>query len=115
MALAPEGDMLLITTPFVVRAQTSGSEASPEDHEGLTKRDQETLELLARLQRESERPVMVVDRGWSPMGGSESSPELLQAAYENGIGIYPSMERAARAVELLLTWRRRRGGLPEII
>lgn len=117
MALAPEGDMLLMTSPFGPRTGRSGSngDAEPEEQEEVTPRQRETLDLLARLQRKSERPVMVVDRGWSPMGGEEALPALLQAAYESGVGIYPSMERAARAVELLLTWRRRREGLPAII
>ncbi|MFQ5382128.1 MAG: CoA-binding protein [Dehalococcoidia bacterium] len=119
VALAPEGDMLLMTTPFRSRTGRPGSrdgdDAGPEEQEGITEAEKETLELLARLQGESERPVIVVDRSWTPMGGASSPPALLQAALEKGIGIYPSMERAARAVELLLTWRRRRAGLPEII
>ena len=37
-----------------------------------------------------------------------------QPAYERGVGVFPTLERAARAVATLLEWRRRREGLPEL-
>ena len=37
-----------------------------------------------------------------------------QPAYERGVAVFPTLERAARAVATLLEWRRRREGLPEL-
>ncbi len=37
-----------------------------------------------------------------------------EPAYERGVAVFPSLERAARAVATLLEWRRRREGLPEL-
>ena len=40
---------------------------------------------------------------------------VLRLAVEQGVAVFPSMPRAARAVEVLLRWRRDREGLPEIL
>ncbi len=39
---------------------------------------------------------------------------LLEQALERGIAVLPDVQRAARAVRLILDWRARRQGLPEL-
>ena len=39
---------------------------------------------------------------------------LSGAAYRKGIGVYPSVARAARAVARILDWKAYREGLPDI-
>ena len=37
-----------------------------------------------------------------------------QEAYRAGVGTYPTVARAARAIALVLRWRERRQGLPAL-
>ena len=39
---------------------------------------------------------------------------MSEAAYREGIGIYPSVARAARTVAQMLDWKAYRHGLPDI-
>ncbi len=44
-----------------------------------------------------------------------STDAFTQAAYRQGVGIYPGVARAARTVAQVLEWRRFRKGLPDIL
>lgn len=71
---------------------------------------------MRRLQDETGTPVVGVLRGGrmaSMMG--VNTDFFLQAAYREGIGIYPSVTRAARTVAQVLEWRKYREGLPDIL
>jgi hypothetical protein len=46
------------------------------------------------------------------MGQNEDA--LYEAAYRHGIGLYPSVARAARTVARMLEWKAGRVGLPEL-
>ncbi len=91
----------------------SDDETPPEEREDLAKKHaQEAAEALVRLQDETGKPFVIVqrDQGWMP----NASSAYPLAAYEHGIGVFSDVPRAARAVRLMLEWRRRREGLPEI-
>ncbi|MGE3858334.1 MAG: CoA-binding protein [Dehalococcoidia bacterium] len=73
----------------------------------------ENAQMLERLQRQTGTAFVVItrDRGAPPPG----TEVFLQACYERGVAVYPSVARAARAVSLVRRWRARREGLPEIL
>jgi acyl-CoA synthetase (NDP forming) len=73
----------------------------------------ENAQMLERLQRQSGTAFIVItrDRGAPPPG----TEVFLQACYERGVAVYPSVARAARAVSLVRRWRARREGLPDIL
>jgi acyl-CoA synthetase (NDP forming) len=67
---------------------------------------------LAELQEETGVPFVGLLR--SRGGPDDLMDEFTTAAYARGIGVYPSIHRAARAVALIRRWRARREGLPGI-
>ena len=101
------------------QTQESGDEETPEQEmdrarEGL-ERERKILGRLAELQRETGRPILGIRpprRAQLPRGVEDT---LLPYAYEEGLAIFPSVPRAARAAQLILEWRRRREGLPAIV
>ena len=80
-----------------------------QDHSRDARRRQ--LELTAdeldRIAREYHVPIALILR-------EANIEDAGQPAYERGVGVFPTLERAARAVATLLEWRRRREGLPEL-
>jgi len=85
--------------------------AARETSENSTKAAQQMLSL----QEDTGTPVIGVMRSGRMarmMGQSKSA--MSEAAYKNGIGIYPSVARAARTVAQVLDWKAYREGLPDI-
>jgi acyl-CoA synthetase (NDP forming) len=72
----------------------------------------EAADQLAALQSETDVPFVGLLRSRS--GPGELHDEFAAAAYERGIGVYPTIHRAARAVGLIRRWRARREGLPAL-
>jgi acyl-CoA synthetase (NDP forming) len=70
------------------------------------------LDLLVSLQGETKVPFLIVQRD-SPFEGARGSA-YQEAAYQRGIGVFSDVPRAARSVRLMLDWRARREGLPDI-
>jgi acyl-CoA synthetase (NDP forming) len=70
------------------------------------------VDLLVNLQDETKVPFVVVQRdsGFEGVRGLAHQ----QAAYQRGIAVFPDVPRAARSVRLILEWRTRREGLPDI-
>jgi acyl-CoA synthetase (NDP forming) len=71
---------------------------------------------MKRLQEDTGTPVVGVLRNGrmaSMMGINTES--LWPAVYREGIGMYPSVRRAARTVAQILAWRKYRVGLPDIL
>ena len=66
-----------------------------------------TADELDRIAQEHHVPVALVLR-------EAQIEDAGQPAYERGVAVFPTLERAARAVATLLEWRRRREGLPEL-
>ena len=92
---------------------------SPPDPEAAAKEMTETATKAAQqmlsLQDDTGTPVIGVLRsgGMARMMG-QSTGALSEAAYRKGIGLYPSVARAARTVAQILDWKAYRKGLPEI-
>ena len=74
----------------------------------------ETLQarFLADLQRRSGRPMVVLHRGRE--SDHPSAIAFTEEAYGRDLGVFFTVPRAARAVQLLLEWRARRAGLPQL-
>lgn len=93
---------------------------SPKESKGEKKEMEEIAKKSARqmrrLQEETGTPIVGILRSgrMAQMMGLRTD-SFNQAAYREGIGIYPSVERAARTVALVLEWRNYRKGLPDIL
>ena len=119
-AHAPGVDVLFVTTgsmPSWIDPPARGD--GPIDPERQRRREErrllaekQAMQDLIDLQAESERPVVGVRRA----RGVERwlTDEVLALAYGNGLGVFPSVPRAARTVGQLVEWRARREGLPEL-
>ena len=84
--------------------------APDADIEVLRRRATEQAERLGRLQAECDIPIVVLTRG-TP---HEILEHFQHEAYRNGVAAFPTIHRAARAISVILEWRARRTGLPEI-
>jgi acetyltransferase len=108
-AHAPGVDFFLTTMGAAagpVPTGVPGGSATGEQH---TRR---AIEAVAELQASSGRPIASANRGHG--FGASLSEDLRRFAYERGVGIFESVTRAGRAVELLLQWRVSREGLPPL-
>jgi acyl-CoA synthetase (NDP forming) len=97
-----ESDVVLLTSTL---GSPAGKDGEPTD------RDREMVARIERVQRRGGVPMVCVERGWN---SAPTSRQVQRLAQEHGIAVLPSMERAARTVELLLRWRAQREGLPSI-
>jgi acyl-CoA synthetase (NDP forming) len=127
-ANAPGYDFVFVSTGNLASPRASGipdPNAQPDDSfdadpamdgapGGGSKRERAaaTADFLADLQERSGAPMVVVRRGheFDP----ESAIAFQQEAYVRNLGSFFTVPRAARTVDLLLEWRERREGLPEI-
>lgn len=87
-----------------------------ERHEAALRDAEQSVEDLATWQRESGVPFVGVlrERGMGSGGDAKAAEHFVQGAYRAGVGVFPSVPRAARTIALLLAWRERREGLPEL-
>jgi acyl-CoA synthetase (NDP forming) len=91
-------------------------EMSDEDKKSLM--DEAAIlaaQRMRKLQESTGTPVVGILRGGrmaAMMGVNTDS--FVNAAYREGIGIYPSVARAAHTVSQILEWREYRQGLPDI-
>ena len=84
-----------------------------EREERRRRRDREAIEQLVELQESSRHPVVALRRART--GSSEQiDDDVLSDAYAHGLGVFPTVGRAARTVAQLLEWRKQREGLPEL-
>ena len=87
---------------------SDGGEAIREEDSALR-----SVEAVGRLQEESGVPfvgIMNRDSG-AGAGAGDSATEL---AFERGLAVFPTVQRAAQAISTLLQWRERREDLPEL-
>lgn len=100
-----------------------GSKQDSESPSDTESEEQEMAEIatkaarqMRRLQDETGTPVVGILRSgrMARMMGLDSDA-FIEAAYKEGIGIYPSVTRAARTVAQVLEWRNYRQGLPDIL
>jgi acetyltransferase len=94
------------------RGPTDESEAkpTPEELEAEHEKVRNGARILANLQGEIGIPILYVQRG----GFGDGANRQASAAYEAGIGTFPSVLRAAHTVRQLIEWRARREGLQKI-
>lgn len=101
------------------RSQGQADEA-PTDPEEIAREAKEAAEKAAlqmrRVQDDTGTTVLGYLRGgrMGAMMMGVDNDVLFEAAYRQGIGVYPSVTRAARAAASVLEWRRYREGLPDI-
>ena len=101
IARAPTTDLIFTTVG------TRWSRDPDQSAEGRQRRLADTTDELVRISKRSGVPIALVLR-------EDSIEEAGRPAYQRGIGVFPTLERAARAVATLLEWRKRREGLPEL-
>jgi acyl-CoA synthetase (NDP forming) len=116
-ALTPGYDVTIVATGGgPPRPSTVERPPDPDDDDDPAvtplERARRHVALLASLQERGGRPVLLVRR--EREGASEATAALDVTAYAAGIAAFASIPRAARALELLLDWRRARAGLPEL-
>ena len=119
-AHAPGVDVLFVTSGGMPRRIDPPARGDgPIDPERQRRREErrllaekQAMQDLIDLQAESERPVVGVRRARGVERGLTN--ELLALAYDHGLGVFPSLPRAARTVGQLVEWRARREGLPEL-
>ncbi len=83
-----------------------------ERDERRRRSDRRAIEQLIELQESSHHPVVALRR--DRMGQPELDDDVLTEAYAHGLGVFHTVQRAARTVARLLEWRRQREGLPEL-
>jgi acyl-CoA synthetase (NDP forming) len=94
----------------------AGQPPSEETVKAMEEASKQAAAEMRRLQDETGTPVVGIQRGGRMarmMGVSGDAFGL--AAYKEGLGVYPSVARAARTVAQVLRWREYRDGLPEIL
>jgi acyl-CoA synthetase (NDP forming) len=99
---------------------------SDKDRDALTERESRDTELEETASRAAQQMRSLEDATGTPVVGILRSGRMAQmmglktdsfnqAAYREGIGVYPSVARAARVVAQILEWRKYREGLPDIL
>jgi hypothetical protein len=97
-------------------AQAAGQPVSEETAKAMAEMSKQAAVQMRRLQDETGTAVVGIQRGgrMARMMGM-STDAFAQAAYEQGIGVFPSVARAARTIAQVLQWREYRKELPEIL
>lgn len=118
-AESPDIDALFATTgggPSWSDLLAPGIEFDPAQEYQREKRrvieEKNAMQNLIDLQLESNRPIIGIRAPRSIERGL--TDEVLALAQDSGLGVFPSVERAARTVGRLLEWRNSRQGLPEL-
>jgi acyl-CoA synthetase (NDP forming) len=117
-AHAPGVDVLFVMTGGALDfSPPSAEEQLDPDHarqhqERRQQADQRSIEELIKLQEASRHPVVGVRRARA--SSPAPTDEVLGSAYEHGLGVFPSVPRAARTIARLIEWRAAREGLPEL-
>jgi acyl-CoA synthetase (NDP forming) len=114
VAAAPTNDVVIAAPNIGQRAVQGAPEPDTEERERqIREQIKSSIETYMQTQEETGTPVVALLRDRS------ARPEMLDAfaqeAYRAGIGTYPTVARAARAIALVLKWRERREGLPAVI
>lgn len=88
---------------------------APDPEAAAEKTAENAAQQMRSLQDDTGTPVIGVLRsGRMARMMGQSRGAVSEAAYRLGIGIYPSVARAARTVAQLLDWKAYRKGLPDI-
>lgn len=100
------------------RGQMSGND-QPDNGErarALEDMAKKAARQMRQLQEETGTPVVGILRsGRMARRMGFSSDAFYEYGYKEGIGVYPSVARAARTIAQVIAWRRSREGLPDIL
>jgi len=91
-------------------------EIPPADQIAHARRAAEaSAKTLAEIQLSTGKPFVAIERSRSySVAAGASVDAFAHTAQANGIAVYHTVPRAARSLGLLLEWRKRREGLPEL-
>ena len=103
LAEAPNIDAVLFHTGFGM-----GPSSRTNGDRGRATRQ---AELLAKVQQEAGKPIVVAIRPSLTADTFEMATEFQELCWENGLATYPGTERAARALSGLIRWQEMREGL----
>jgi len=100
------------------RVSKGDADSSPDPQavaKEMTEASTKAAQQMLKLQDDTGTPVIGVLRSsrMARMMG-QSRATISEAAYREGIGMYPSVARAARTVAQVLDWKAYRKGLPDI-
>lgn len=89
---------------------------TPEMVEAMNEMAVKAARMMRQLQDDTGTPVVgLIRSGRMARMMGIGMDAFAQAAHKEGIGVYPSVERAARTVARVQEWRSYRKGLPEIL
>ncbi len=108
--LASRGDFRMGPPSRRNRNEEGNADVAAEREEHRQQRALDSARFLAELQEQSGRPVIGIRREYA----AEPAGVFHEEAQRLGLGTFYSVPEAARAVQLLLLWRKRREGLPEL-
>jgi len=110
------GPMMSRNRMAALRPSATGLPASEEMSVAMVEASKEAAVQMRRLQDETGVPVVGIQRSgrMARMMGL-ASDAFNVATYEQGIGTYPSVARAARTIARVRSWREYRDGLPDIL
>lgn len=110
MLAAVPGIDVVFGTSLGVPAATPGSSAP--DERDLEERAKAAAEALGALQRETGVPFVGIQRNVLNLGQGDGG--FAERLHEEGVALFNSVERAARATAALLEWRKQRADLPDL-
>ena len=90
-------------------------ETNSDKTESVRNESLDSANTIASLQNQTSVPFVAIqrNRSFGELAGI-ANDTFANQAYRNGIAVYPTVSRAARSLGLILNWRNRRKGLPEI-
>ena len=87
-----------------------GPQPDGDSPRARAERARRSADELAELQGDAGVPVVAIQRSRGE-AGREESDAFRERAYERGLSVFSTVERAAAAVARLLEWRKRREGM----
>jgi acyl-CoA synthetase (NDP forming) len=116
MSGRPRGGAAAAQQMAAAQAHAADQPLSDEAAKAMAAAAKQAALQMRKLQEETGVPFVGIQRGgrMARMMGM-SSDTFSQTAYEEGIGAFPSVTRAARTIAQVLKWRAYREGMPEIL
>ena len=119
VATAQGIDMVFMSPMTGWRRPPPGAKVSdssePADEPTVEENAAKAAQQMFDLQKDTDTPVIgVVRSGRMARMMGQDQDAMSEAAYRKGIGIYPSVARAARTVAQMLEWNAYRNVLPDI-
>ena len=108
-------DVVFTNAQFNTPRKNKEQETPADKTESVRSESLESANTIASLQNQTKIPFIAIQRtrSFGELAGI-ANDTFANEAYRNGIAVYPTVSRAARSLGLILDWRKRRTGLPEI-